>query len=322
MRILITGGTGFIGRFLVRKLAKGRDAQIFCLVRRPAQAREKFKKYDNVELIKGDILDSTSLESLPEVDLVYHLAGKVHSKEKKGNPYYELNTEGTRFLAQAVMQSSRTYPRFVFLSSIAAVVGRNCGVVNENTPPDPVTRYGKSKLEAENILLDFKRRYGLPVIIVRAPLVYGPEDNFFSGAFLLFKMVKRRIKPVGGGKNLVSLCYVENLIFVLEKIKNLKKIPGNIYFVADDDPYPLERWIEIIARAQGVSFPFIGIPEFLADIFSKIGPHGIRKIINQMRSNWACDITRVRKELGYSPPYTPEEGIKKTISWFKERGII
>ncbi|GAG81169.1 unnamed protein product, partial [marine sediment metagenome] len=95
------------------------------MVRQPVERYQKLNKA-NVELKRVDILDKKTLvKSIPEVELVYHLAGKVFVKQKRGNPYYKVNTEGTKILAQAVMNSSREYPRFIFLSSIAAVVGKN-----------------------------------------------------------------------------------------------------------------------------------------------------------------------------------------------------
>jgi len=321
MNILVTGATGFIGRFLVNRLATNND-RIVCLVRQPVERYQKLNKA-NVELKRADILDKKALvKSIPEVELVYHLAGKVFAKQKRGNPYYKVNTEGTKILAQAVMNSSREYPRFIFLSSIAAVVGKNYGVVDENTLPNPITRYGKSKLEAENILLHYKRQYGLPVTIIRSALVYGPGDNIFSRSTLLFKMVKRGIRPLGDGNSLFSLCYIENLIALLEMLRHIKIVPGDIYFVADEKPRALNEWVEIIADAEGVSSPKIKIPDLLANILVKFGPHSVRKLINEIRSNWACVISKAREELGYIPPFSSEIGIRETVTWYKSKGII
>ena len=321
MNILVTGATGFIGRFLVNRLATNND-RIICLVRQPVERYPKLNKA-NVELKRVDILDKKTLvKSIPEVEVVYHLAGKVFAKQKRGNPYYKVNTEGTKILDQAVMNSSREYPRFIFLSSIAAVVGKNYGVVNENTLPNPITRYGKSKLEAENILLQYKRQYGLPVTIIRSALVYGPGDNIFSRSTLLFKMVKRGIRPLGDGNSLLSLCYIENLIALLEMLRHIKIVPGDIYFVADEKPRALNEWVEIIADAEGVSSTKIKIPDLLANILVRFGPHSVRKLINEIRSNWACVISKVREELGYIPPFSSEIGIRETVTWYKSKGII
>jgi len=321
MNILVTGATGFIGRFLVNRLATN-DDRIICLVRQPVERYQKLNKA-NIELKRVDILDKKTLvKSIPEVELVYHLAGKVFARQKRGNPYYKVNTEGTKFLAQAVMNSSREYPRFIFLSSIAAVVGKNYGVVDEDTLPNPITRYGKSKLEAENILLQYKRQYGLPVTIIRSPLVYGPGDHVFSRSTLLFKMVKRGIRPLGDGNSLLSLCYIENLVAGLEMLRHIKTVPGDIYFVADERPRPLNEWVEIIADAEGVSFPKIKIPNLLANILVKFGPHRVRKLINEIRSNWACVISKAREELGYIPLFSSEIAIRETVAWYKSKGII
>jgi len=306
---------------LVNRLATN-DDRIICLVRQPVERYQKLNKA-NIELKRVDILDKKTLvKSIPEVELVYHLAGKVFARQKRGNPYYKVNTEGTKFLAQAVMNSSREYPRFIFLSSIAAVVGKNYGVVDEDTLPNPITRYGKSKLEAENILLQYKRQYGLPVTIIRSPLVYGPGDHVFSRSTLLFKMVKRGIRPLGDGNSLLSLCYIENLVAGLEMLRHIKTVPGDIYFVADERPRPLNEWVEIIADAEGVSFPKIKIPNLLANILVKFGPHRVRKLINEIRSNWACVISKAREELGYIPLFSSEIAIRETVAWYKSKGII
>lgn len=321
MDILITGATGFIGQYLVDRLARNND-RVICLARQPLSSYVD-SHMPNVEWRKVDILDQKNLiRVIPQVQMVYHLAGKTFSRERKGNPYYRVNTEGTQILVEAVLKCCNPYPRFIFLSSIAAVVGKNHGVVNECTKPDPVTRYGKSKLAAERLLLECKREHGLPVTIIRSPLVYGPGDHNFSGSTLLFKMVRWGISPLGKGTNLISLCYIENLVSLLIHLRKIQFIPHDIYFIADGSPRRLNEWIRMISEAEGVGLPRIKIPRFLVDILGKFGPHNIRKLVNQMKSNWACSISKGQQELGYTLPYSSEEGIKKTVNWYKNEGIL
>ncbi|GAG62096.1 unnamed protein product [marine sediment metagenome] len=109
---------------------------------------------------------------------------------------------------------------------------------------------------------------------------------------------------------------------ILETLRHIKIVPSDIYFVADEKPRALNEWVEIIADAEGVSSPKIKIPDLLADILVKFGPHSVRKLINEMRSNWACVISKAREELGYMPPFSSEIGIRETVAWYKSKGII
>lgn len=173
MKTLVTGATGFIGSHLVKALVEqGKDVR--CLVRKTSDTQ--YLNELGVELFYGDLLYKESLQEVAKnVNIVYHLAGIVHSK--KSSDYYKINTNGTQNLVEVFL--SEKIERFVYLSSIAAVgPNREHGILlNEQSPCRPIDPYGRSKLGAEKLLMNFFKKYGFPIVIIRPPTVYGPSGR-------------------------------------------------------------------------------------------------------------------------------------------------
>jgi len=309
---LITGATGFIGRYLVKAL-KLQDRHIRCFVRRSSDTR--FLEELGVELVYGDLLDPLTIPSaLKDVDIIYHLAGVVYPRKTIS---YEANILMTENLLDASI--GRGINKFIYLSSIAAAIGINSKIVDETSSCDPVTRYGRSKLEAERLLIDFAKETGLPIIIVRSPLVYGPYQNELSRAAMLFRLIKKKtFRIIGNGMNLISLCYIDNLIQGLLLVEKRGKL-GEIYFIADERPYSLKEIAEVIAQEERVRLSKFHIPLWLASFAACILPHSLRKVIREMTSNWACDISKAKRELGYLPNIDLREGVKRTIDWYRAK---
>jgi len=324
MKILVTGATGFIGTHLVKVLVeKGRDVR--CLVRKTSNTK-KIEAF-NVELFYGDLLDKKSLEkALKGINIIYHLAGEVFTSQK--GRYYQVNLGGLNNLLDACLKNS---VRKIIHFSSSASVGPNLDrkvPVNEDTPCRPISPYSKSKLEGEHVIKKFSKEYGLPIVIIRPPVVYGPGISKSSRVLMFLNLINKGLfRIIGDGENLISLCYINNLIYGVLLAEAEKKAEGETYFIADERPYSINEIAETIAKEIGKKLPKNHLPVWAADIFS-IGlmvPSKLfgftsplpRDVVKQLKYNWFVDISKAEKDLGYRPIANFKDGIRATIKWFQ-----
>jgi nucleoside-diphosphate-sugar epimerase len=323
MKTLVTGGTGFIGTHLVKALVE-RGREVRCLVRRSSDTSE-LKKL-GAELFYGDLLDKDSLiGAVKEIRIVYHLAGEVYSKRK--SDYYKVNVFGTKKLLEACLKAK--IEKFIYLSSIAAV-GPNLNkevLLNEKSPYKPVTAYGRSKKEAEDLVLECINDHKFPGIIMLLPMIYGPKAVKCRSS-ILFRMIQRkRFIFIGKGSNKISMCYIDNLIQGLLLAETNEQSIGKTYFIADEEIYSLSHIAQFIAKEEKVNLPKIHIPFWIANIVAvilqimniifKLPFFFSKDMVKEITSNWACDISLIKKELNYTPKINFEEGAKRTVQWLR-----
>ncbi len=316
MNILITGATGFIGKHLTAALS--RIYPVRCLVRKTSDVKEL--KDLTVDLVYGDLLDQNSLASaLDEIDLVYHLAGEVYSRKK--DDYYKGNVLATQNLLEA--WKGKGAKRIIFLSSVGVYKPTTTRtLLTEESECDPITYYGKTKLDAEALI----KKYGIPWVIVRAPVIYGPHQKSVLNRFFLDIFDKGKLYIVGDGNNLRSLCFVRNLVEGLLLLVNTTDAEGKTYILSDNSPYTFSEMTEVISKVIQQRIHVVHLPSFLGDLSWKIyllmdnvfnlsfvELYALRK----MQLHEGCDITKAKKEIGYSPNVTLEAGMKSTIDWIK-----
>lgn len=315
MKALVTGAAGFIGSHLVEALIK-RGYEVTCLIRRSSNC--KWIEHLDIKYIFSDIYDTESYtDKISNFEYIFHLAGLTKSVSEKD--FFLANTENTKRLLQAVADGNSKIYRFIFLSSLAAA-GPSCNGVplREDSPSKPVSIYGRSKLEAEKAVL--KYAYKMPFTIIRPPAVYGPRDSDF---FIFFKLIKSGIFPYWGESH-YSLIYVDDLVQGIILAAEKKEAENKIFFLSDNMHYSGEE----IAKEIGLAFDSkalkIRVPRsimpFLALIGEKLKKKGIinrDKIRELYYSNWTCDSSRAREELGFDLKITLREGIKWTADWYK-----
>ena len=329
MVTLVTGSTGFIGRLLVRYLINKEGAEVKCLVRSNSDVSSL--KELGVEIVLGDVTNVESLkDAVRNVDTVYHCAGLVETGFiQHYDALYRVNVEGTRNLIEAVSRSNLR--KFVFFSSMAALGTRNIAcLVKEDAECKPDTQYGKSKYEAEKMLLNYHSETGLPVVIVRPATVYGIGEKY--NFLKLTKAIKnRRFLFIGDGANLTSMCYVENLLDAVV-LSGKKGTDGHIYHLADSRPYSWKDIVSAISKELGIQgsprhvsprIAWAGASFFegFAKVF-KFEPPLYKGRVNTLTANFAFDISLARNELGYEPKFSFEEGLKVTIQWYKDEKLI
>jgi len=329
MKALITGATGFVGRHLVAELVR-RGWQCRCLTRNPTKAA--FLERPGVEIRRGDVTDRASIRGIAEgVDAVFHLAayGNVTavSGEESGK-MHRVNVLGTaNVLAECV---GRSISGFVHFSSTAALGSTGRGCVDEGTPCRPLTPYQRSKFESEKIVNDFRLRDRVPAVIVRPCMIYGPGS--VEGAFLRFcRMFKRGIFPRLPGRVLVSMVHVSDV--VAGAIAALERgSPGQAYLIAGNRPVSIHDFRRWVVETLDVNPPYIWMPgaalivaawavEVLARILHR-NPAVTVANVRMTLSSRRFSAEKARREIGFVCSVDPESGVRQTVRYFVEQGLL
>lgn len=337
MKVLITGATGFIGSRLAKRLT--RDGFVVICLARKISSKERVKQLTKLgtKIYYGDVADENSLKDLPtDVDVVYHLAALIDHSFTSYRPYYQANVVGTQNLAKRFLNSG--VKKFIFTSSIAAIglAKTETGFINEEVRCNPITFYGKSKLEAEKLLFHYYKDFKFPIMILRPPTVYGPggKDGFLETVkFVKRKIEKRRpIFYVGRGTALTSLCYIDNLIDALILAMKSKSI-GEVFHIDDGRPYSNKEilgTISITLNGKPVEiyvpkaflYALACVSEFL-DNTLKISIRGLsREKLKTLSTSMAFDISKAGKYLGYNPTSNFKKLVEKTVAWYKESNLL
>jgi nucleoside-diphosphate-sugar epimerase len=299
--ILITGATGFIGRHLAQRLIKDNAYNIFCLVRNLKKA--DFLYNWGAKLIPGDITDKASLRVLGdyEIDTTFHCAAYVNDKNLK--LLHKVNVLGTENVCDLSLKLG--VRQMVYLSSVAVVSGNTSVPLTENLSYCATNRYGESKIEAEKMALDYRRR-GLKMIILRPPMVYG-EDEPHMLRFLLF-LLKHRLLPLVGGRNRLHLAYVENVIAAMIFSLDKEIFYKDSFFVADNESLTVKEIFMIFSKTIGAKPPWI-VPDYLKPLILHLPYFGKR--ISFFLKDRVYNIEKI-KAAGFNPPYSAEESLMRS----------
>jgi nucleoside-diphosphate-sugar epimerase len=315
MKALVTGAPGFIGSHLVEALLN-KGYSVTCLIRDTSHLR--WTEHLDISYIRGELADPSSYRNdLTEYDFVFHVAGVTKAVREKD--FFIGNAENTKQLLRAIADTRSHIKRFVFLSSQAAVGPSHNGVpVNESSPPQPVSAYGRSKLEGEKHVLSFQ--HVIPFSIIRPPAVYGPRDTDF---LLFFKTIKKGFYPYWG-KCHYSLLYVEDLIKGIILSSETQRAENQIFFLSGSINYTNDEIAKEISSALGKKARKVSLPRACMPLVGLIGEKLNQKsIMNRDRvkdfrySNWTCDAGKAKDEIGFETTISLPEGIKWTADWYK-----
>jgi nucleoside-diphosphate-sugar epimerase len=315
-KILVTGATGFVGKALCKRIASN-GWHVRGVVRSAEQAANLSA---GVEVVQMESIgaDTDWSDALAGVDTVVHLAARVHVMQDNAtdplSAFRLVNVAGTERLAR--MAAINGVKRFVYISSVK-VNGEGCEKpFTEHDIPAPDDPYGVSKYEAEQVLHKVAEDTGLEVVILRPPLVYGPEvkANFLS----LFKIVDRGIPlPLASINNHRSLIYLENLVDAIITCINYPKAAGQTYLVSDDADISTPELIRRVAAVLGRPARLFPFPPSLMRFAGRLFGKG--DAVERLVSSLTIDSSKIRRELGWKPPYTMEQGMKEAGEWFKHR---
>lgn len=312
MRVLITGGTGFVGSVLLSRLV---DAGGFIV--RAAVRRDGRDLPPGVERVAvGDLAADTAWQqALAGVDVVIHLAARVHvMNDLAADPlaaFRQVNVAGTERLAR--MAAANGVKRFVYISSVK-VNGEGASTpYTEYAAAAPEDPYGISKWEAEQALHKVAEETVLEVVILRPPLVYGPgvKANFLS----LFKVVDRGIPlPLARVRNRRSLIYLGNLVDAIVTCINHPDAAGEVFLVSDGEDVSTPALIRRIAHALDRPERLLPFPSTLMRLLGRIS--GKSGEIERLLGSLVVDTSKIRRVLSWKPPYTLDQGLKETADWY------
>lgn len=307
MRVLLTGGSGFVGSYVAEQLA-ALGHTVRALVR-PRSDSKFLKTLPNVEFAPGAIEDRPSLDSAVRgVDAVVHVAGLV--KARRPEEFFQVNLEGTKNLLSAAEAHAPGLKRFVYVSSLAAVGPSADGKpVADDAAPRPVTQYGRSKLAAEQAVLAARDR--LPVTVIRPPFIYGPRDR---ETLAFFTSVKNGVLPVlGDGRNTLSVIYGEDCAAAIVCAALSDGPSGRSYFVDDGSVYV---WRDALAEVEkavgkraffrlGLPMPVVQVAAAASQLYGKVTRTAqmltLDKVNELKQRHWVCEGSGARRDLGWQP---------------------
>tara|TARA_Y100000034_G_C6854719_1_gene388224 strand:+ start:353 stop:1294 length:942 start_codon:yes stop_codon:yes gene_type:complete len=312
MKILVTGGTGFVGKHLVKRLVNEGN-EVSCLVRQDSE----FLKNLGVSFYKGDINDEIIKDAVKDKEIIYHLVGigDVSATSKEAyEEYKEVNVEGTRSLLEACI-SNKNLRKIICFSSTAAM-GLLKGSVDETSECNPVTPYQKSKFESEKVILDYYKKYNLPVVILRPSMIYGKEARN-SQIFEIYKFIKKGFVPlIGKGDNNVPLVHVSDVVEAT-LLAGEKGNNGEVYIITNSEIVTLKQLIRGIKEVSNKKAITIKIPKKVALILAfgieRIKPIITRKRIKSMTTNRIFNTEKAFKEMGWKSKIELKEGISLTL---------
>jgi len=318
MNTLVTGAPGFIGSILCRRLKMAG-----WLVRGTLLASENPASLPagvHPTVIEPLGKETAWAAALEGIDTIIHLAARVHIMDDvAADPLTEFrraNTEGTLRLAREAARVG--VKRLVFVSTVKANGEETGRAYTPDTSPNPTDPYGISKWEAEQGLRQIESDSGLEVVVVRPTLVYGPgvRANFLN----MMKVISKGIPlPLASVVNKRSLTYVGNLVEALARCASHRAAAGRTYLLSDGEDVSTPELVRRTAAALGVRSRLFPFPPSLMHMAGKLT--GRRDATNRLLGSLTVDISMIRRELEWAPPFTMEQGLAETAAWFLRQKV-
>ena len=317
-RILVTGANGFVGRALCAK-AVARSFNVCGMTRSPCHLPGEVSSY-----VLGSMDENTDWQaSLTGSGVVIHLAARVHIMEDTATDplaeFRRVNVQGTLNLARQAAAAGVW--RFVFASSIK-VNGESTDLVRPFTADDepaPLDAYGLSKLEAEQGLRKIAVETGMEVVIIRPPLVYGPgvKANFQT----MMRWLARGVPlPLGAIHNRRSMVALDNLLDLILTCIDHPAAANQTFLVSDGEDLSTTQLLQRLGRAMGKPAWLIPIPS----MFLKVGAALLGKpaIAQRLCESLQVDISKTRQLLGWVPPLSVDDGLKRAAEGYLREASV
>jgi nucleoside-diphosphate-sugar epimerase len=325
MKILVTGGTGFTGSALVRRLLQmGHDVRV--LDNQEGIVLPELKAL-GAEVILGSITDQPLVEATTRgCEFVFHVAAAFRKLNVPDQHYYDVNVLGTRHVMAAARQYGVEKVVYCSTQGVHGHIANPPG--NEDSPIVPADYYQQTKYEGELVVQEFIRQ-GMRATILRPTAIYGPGDP--ERFHMIYRRLARGPFPMfGRGDTYYHPLYIDNLVDAF--ICSMDKGDGEAYIIGDEAYFPIRVLVEKVARAMGREpkiryFPVMPLV-VAGHVCEKVcKPFGITPPIFPRRVDWyrqvrAFKIDKAKSELGYIPKIGIDEGLKRTGEWYVQEGYL
>ena len=298
-KVLITGSSGFVGTNLIESLNN---------------------KYNFILPDRNNLKNSLNKEK--NYDVLIHLAGIAHDTKRINDDmnYFRVNTDLTKFVFNKFVESNAKV--FIFLSSVKACSDSVEGIMYESDISNPSTAYGKSKLKAENYIIENLNQIkdNKKVYILRPSMIHGPNNK--GNLNLLLKMINKGIPwPLGLYENKRSFCGINNLIFVIQNLIEKKNINTGIYNIADDLAISTNELYELICDKLNKRKLILKIPKFLIKIIAFFGDYFSLPLnterLEKLTESYVVSNSKIKEQLNISNfPDSVRDSFNKTLVTF------
>lgn len=329
-RVLVVGAGGFVGGFIVQEALR-RGLEVWAGVR--ASTSRAFLGDERIRFAVFNFDDEQAVRNVltqsPRWDyIVYNLGA---TKALHYADFLRINHDYLQTFLAALQATDHVPERLLFISSLS-VMGpgdeRNYAPFTSRSLPAPNTRYGASKLKAEVTL----QASGIPYTIFRCTGIYGPRERDY---FLMFKSVKSGVDfSVGYRRQMLTFIYVEDLARAVFQALESPQAAGKVYIISEDRAYTQAEFRALTARALGKKH----VLPVVAPIWVLRGVCAVSGLIGKMRGramtlnpdkfrimrqrNWTADISDARRDFGFEPATSLQQGIQRSIDWYRQAGWL
>lgn len=322
-KCLVTGGTGFVGSYIVRLLVnRGHEVSVLL---RESSSTDLIKDLTFTK-VTGDVRDIQSLEQgiSNDIDWLFHNAAIMADWGSKSH-FFPVNVEGTRNILEEVRK--KDIPKLIYTSSTAVYGFPNKDEpISETTPWKPINNYQKSKAAAEILVHQYMAKYGVKASMVRSPAVVGRGD-MFTGPQIIERLKNRNMVTFGGGNNNQSFVHGEDFAnCLILAAENFQRANGNVYNVASFD-CTMKQFLDALATQLNVekkymNFPYwsaVAIGAFLGGLYRAFNRRNAPALtsfrVKMFGSKYLIDTSKARRELGFAPKWNLETTAKDMVEW-------
>jgi len=327
MKTLVTGGTGFTGKALVKRLLDT-GHEVVALDYKEGIKTQELRDW-GAEVVIGSVVDKETVRKcMKGVDVVQHLAAAFRELDVPNSYYEEVNVGGTRNTLQAAFEEG--VKKFIYCSTCGVHGNIDNPPAGEDAPIQPADYYQRTKYEAEPVVNEYHRK-GMKTSIIRPAAIYGPGDP--ERFMMIFKRVSTGSFPMfGSGKTLYHPVYIDNLIDAHMLAMEDGKGDGEVYLIADERAVEIEELVRRVGKAMDIDvnirhYPVtpLVIAGHICEKICKpfhITPPIFPRRVDWYRQNRSFKIDKAKRDLGWEPKIDLDEGLRRTAEWYKKEGFI
>jgi nucleoside-diphosphate-sugar epimerase len=327
MNILVTGGTGFTGKALVKRLLDEGHAVVALDYKEGLKTKEL--EQWGATVVIGSVTDEAIVNRcMSGIEVVHHLAAAFRELDVPDSYYEDVNVNGTRIVLEAALRAG--VKKLIYCSTCGVHGNIDHPPGDENAPIKPADYYQRTKYEAEPLVLSYFEK-GMKTVILRPAAIYGPGDP--ERFQMIFKRVAKGVFPIfGNGRTLYHPLYIDNLVDAFVLAMEAGKGNGQAYLIADEEYLEIEELVDKVADALGVTvrtprfpiWPLIiagHVCEKVCRPF-KVTPPIFPRRVDWYRQNRAFKIDKAKQDLGYQPKVGIDQGLRRTAEWYKREGYL